>query len=200
MLGAQYGPEQLSKLLLRDLAYYRHSGGGVTLSGGECLIFPDYLLELLDALETSGIHVAVQTGGEFHYASAASVLERVALIQFDLKFANPELYRAHAGHGSVHVIDNLRRLLEHAAHKVEVRIPLIPEITTTDTNLRELAQLLQQLAVPKVTLLPFNPLGRNTLHALGRRVVAVSNQSLDPQAHAALISRFRTALSPCKCD
>jgi pyruvate formate lyase activating enzyme len=67
LIGAYYPVEVLTELLLRDLPFYRHSGGGVTLSGGEPTLYPDYLEPLLKRLKARGIHLTLETSGYFDY-------------------------------------------------------------------------------------------------------------------------------------
>ena len=64
LIGAHYSVESLTEVLLRDFEYYRHSGGGVTLSGGECTIFPEYLEALLQSLKAKGIHIVMELGAK----------------------------------------------------------------------------------------------------------------------------------------
>lgn len=201
LIGARYTPSALGKLLSRDAAYYHHSGGGVTLSGGECLLYPAYIARLLDSLEVPtpmlprGVSVAIQTGGEFDFDSACSILRRVDYVQFDLKFADPAEHLAHTGHSNERIIRNLHRLLELDATKVEVRVPLIPGITTTDDNFRGLARVLHRAEVAQVSLLPYNPMGPASAHALGRTEPQLPATFLSLAEHSALVSRFQAILA-----
>jgi pyruvate formate lyase activating enzyme len=201
LVGFRYALIEFAKLLLRDAAYYHHSGGGVILSGGECLLYSAYIAELLDLLERPtpvlprGVSVALQTGGEFDFDSACSVLRRVDRVQFDLKFADPAEHLAHTGRRNERIVHNLHRLLELDATKVEVRIPLIPGITTTDDNFRGLARILHEATVSRVSLLPYNPVGPASVESLGRARPQLPATFLSLAEHSALVARFRAILS-----
>jgi pyruvate formate lyase activating enzyme len=142
-----------------------------------------------------GVSVAIQTGGEFDFDSAHSILRRVDCVQFDLKFADPAEHLAHTGRSNERIIRNLHRLLELDATKVEVRIPLIPGITTTDDNFRGLARILHQAAISQVSVLPYNPVGPASAHSLGRTRPQLHTTFLSLEEHSALVTRFRAILA-----
>jgi len=169
LIGQPMTLEEIVEVLLRDQAYYRHSGGGVTLSGGECTLFPDFAGTLLSRLRTAGISTAIETCGE--YASAAFVqwiLPNVDLILFDLKLADSDAHQAATGRGNERIWSNLKNLLAACPERVHVRIPLIPGITDGRKNLTALADRVAQLGGRHLTLLPYNPLGAIMAKSLGR--------------------------------
>jgi pyruvate formate lyase activating enzyme len=143
-VGQPYPVDELVEILLRDEAYYRRSGGGVTFSGGECTLFPEYLVALSTALEPHGIHIVVETAGDFDEAwFVRDLLPLVDLVYFDVKLADADLHRSHCGHDNRRILANLAALLSVAPERVEVRIPLVPGITATDENLVALARQLR---------------------------------------------------------
>ena len=167
-IGTRHSPEELARLLLRDLRFFRH-GGGVTLSGGEATMAPDYVEALLSHLRAEGVHVMLQTCGYFN----ADIFFRQILpgldgILFDLKFADPAEHRRHTGKSNRLILANLRRLLAERRVAVRPRIPIIPGVTDTTENLRGLAALLRASGAAEVELLPYNPLGLEMYRALGR--------------------------------
>ena len=168
-VGRRYGLEELVEILLRDAAYYRSSSGGVTFSGGECTLFPEYLASLAAALKQRGIHLLVETGGEFDGAwFVAHLLPLVDLVYFDLKLADAEAHRLHTGADNRRILENLTLLVHAAPERVQVRIPLVPGITATPENLTALAGCLRERGVRRAILLPYNPLGREMAPRLGR--------------------------------
>lgn len=176
-LGRRYAPDALAERLLRDRAYYRHSAGGVTFSGGECLLYPGYLQAVLRALRRASEqstdageaapHVLVQTGGYFPWKAARPVLEQVDLVQYDLKLADDAAHRRHLGRPNRLVLANLRRTVALGV-PVEVRVPVIPGVTDAPDNLRALAALARDAGAARLTLLPYNPAGRDAYPPLGR--------------------------------
>ena len=169
LVGRCYSCEQLATVLLRDEPFYRHSGGGVTLSGGECTLWATYAGNLLRMLKTRGIHTAVETCGYFAYKRFADeMLPHVDLIFFDIKFADPKLHEEYTGKPNRRSVANLCRLLREADVPVRPRVPLIPGITATPENLSAIVKLLRDADAPSVELLSYNPMGQMMWDALGR--------------------------------
>jgi pyruvate formate lyase activating enzyme len=157
LVGKYWPVESLANLLLRDVAFYRHSGGGVTLSGGECTLFPDYLEALLQRLKARHVHVALETSGSFDYGPfQGKILPYLDLVLFDVK--QPGLP----------ILENLRKLLSEAGVEVRPRIPLIPAVTDSKENLEAIFTALRCLGAHQVELLPYNPLGLEMYPRLGR--------------------------------
>jgi pyruvate formate lyase activating enzyme len=169
LIGQRLSVDEILDIVLRDEPYYRHSGGGVTLSGGECTAFPEFAGELLARLRGHGISAAIETCGEFSYAQFAQwILPHVNPILFDVKLANDEDHMRFTGRGNQRIWANLAQLLASSPDRVQPRIPLIPGITATRENLAALAARLAQLGARSLTLLPYNPLGLAMAESLGR--------------------------------
>jgi pyruvate formate lyase activating enzyme len=168
-VGRRYNPEELADLLLRDRRYYQHSGGGVTLSGGEATLYPDFVEACLQRVRRGGVHVLLETCGEFDYAVfSRQILPYVQEVYFDLKLADPEQHRQYTGRRNDRTIANLRRLVREPGVRVTPRVPLVSGVTATPTNLAAIVALLGEVGLPSVTLLPYNPLGLSMYEALGR--------------------------------
>lgn len=168
-IGAYQPVATLTELLLRDHAFYRHSGGGVTLSGGECTPHADYLESLLLRLKAKGIHVALETSGHFDYDTfRQKILPYVDLVYYDIKIADPRIHRRYTGRTNHRILDNLRRLLEERRSDVHPRTPLIPGITASRRNLSAIIDILRSVGAPDVSLLPYNPMGNEMAVKLGR--------------------------------
>jgi pyruvate formate lyase activating enzyme len=194
-VGRRYAVEELVEVLLRDEPYYRHSGGGITFSGGECTRFPEYLLSLADALKARGLHLLVETAGEVDGDwLIAELLPRIDLVYFDVKLADPVAHRRHTGRGNRRILDNLARLVRAAPDRVEVRIPLVPGITATPENLLALALRLRERGVRRATLLPYNPLGHSMAACLGRLAPAVPAVHMTEAEVSAAVACFAAAV------
>lgn len=169
LIGSYYPVETLTEILLRDSPFYRHSGGGVTLSGGECTLYPDYLELLLKNLKARSVHIVLETSGYFDYDTfKQKILPYIDFIYYDVKFANPEIHRRYTGKTNHRILDNLRRLLQESEVNVHPRIPLIPGITATRENLSALVAILCEVGADRVSLLPYNPMGIEMAVSLGR--------------------------------
>ena len=169
LIGQRLSVDEILNVVLRDEPFYRHSGGGVTLSGGECTAFPEFVGELLLRLRNHGISAAIETCGEFSYPQFFQwMLPHVDLILFDVKLANDEDHVRFTGRGNQRIWANLAELLATCPERVQPRIPLIPGITATRENLAALAAGLAQLGARSLTLLPYNPLGATMAESLAR--------------------------------
>jgi pyruvate formate lyase activating enzyme len=169
LIGQRLSVGEILNVVLRDEPYYRHSGGGVTLSGGECTAFPEFAGELLAGLVSRGISAAIETCGEFFYPQFAQwILPHVDPILFDVKLADDEAHVRFTGRSNQRIWANLARLLALVPERVQPRIPLIPGVTATRENLAALAVRLAELGARSLTLLPYNPLGVTMAESLGR--------------------------------
>lgn len=179
MVGKTMTVDEVMAVVRRDRVFYDESGGGMTLSGGEPLLQPDFAEALLRSACDAGIHTAVDTSGSVSWRHVEAVVEWTKLFLFDLKLADSAAHDEWVG-GDVRLIrSNLERLLATGA-RVRVRVPLIPGITDTDENLAGLADIVGALdGVQAVDLLPYNPAGEHKTErlCLPRRLPAMSTQS-----------------------
>ncbi len=173
-------PEVLAELE-RDRLFYEESGGGITLSGGEPLQQPDFLAALLEACRNAGFHTVVDTSGYGETAVIDRISNLVDLFLFDLKLMNPSEHQVHTGIDNKSILENLKRLIERGA-AVQVRIPLVPGITDTNTNLEAAVEFLYTYRqAVGVSLLPFNILARNKFYkfCIENRVNRLETQSVE---------------------
>lgn len=151
----------------RDRPFYEQSSGGVTFSGGEPLLQPQFLAELLRACKTSGLHTVVDTSAFADWDVLDSIRANVDLFLIDLKLMDEARHLAAVGVPNRQIIDNLERLTT-AGHPVYVRIPLIPGINDDTENLHRSGEFLASL--PKVTgveLMGYHEIGLAKYEALG---------------------------------
>lgn len=193
IVGKYYGVEALAEILLRDFEYYRHSGGGVTLSGGECTLFPAYLEALLKSLKAKGVHVALETSGCFDYRTfRRKIYPHLDLLYYDLKLADNDAHKKYCGKSNAVILRNFRRLMEEGEVEVRPRIPLVPGITAAEENLSAIARFLRGCGAEKVWLLPYNPMGLAKCKTLGRPTPDLPERFMKPeeekQAYEALSS------------
>jgi pyruvate formate lyase activating enzyme len=192
LIGTYWPAEKLARLLMRDAPFYRHSGGGVTLSGGECTMFPDYLESLLRILKARNIHVVLETCGWFEYDTfARQILPYLDLVFFDVKIMDPQASLKYLGRSSEKMLDNLGRLLREASVEVRPRIPLIPSITDSRDNLAATVACLRRLGARSICPLPYNPLGLAMYARLGRPTPDLPPGFPKPERERELIQTFR---------
>jgi pyruvate formate lyase activating enzyme len=150
----------------KDRVFIERSGGGVTFSGGEPLLQPEFLGEALAACRAAGIHTAVETSG-FGTSHALDIAAAADLVLFDLKILDDERHRQYTGVSNRIILENFVRLtVRH--HAVRVRMPLIPGINDDDANLQAIGAFAAVHGVTGIDLLPYHSGGEAKYERLGR--------------------------------
>lgn len=164
--GRDYTPEELLPLLMRDAAFYE-SGGGVTVSGGEPLLYAEAVALLFPLLHERGIRTALDTCGEASWEAFEAVLPFTDLVLFDIKGMDSERHRANTGRGNERIHDNLRRL-GACGVPVEIRMPVVPGCNDSEGEFEAAARFLARIpSVVAVRLLPYRSLARSKYRAAG---------------------------------
>ena len=169
IMGRHVSAEKVMEEVLRDLPFYTSSGGGMTLSGGEPAMQPEFAAELLAQAKSAGIHTAMETAGHINWSVYERFLPYLDLVLFDSKQMDAELHQKYTGQSNKKIHENLRRFCG-ADKKVEVivRTPVIPGYNDDRENFTALAQFLKSMErVPKVELLPYNTLAGSKHPRLG---------------------------------
>lgn len=146
----------------KDIHYFVQSGGGVTLSGGECLLQADFCARLLEACHIQGIHTAIETALFVPWAQIEKVLPWCDLIFADLKIPQTEKHREYTGQSNELILENLQKLAVHAPGKMIVRIPLIPGVNDAADDIAAFGQALLPLTsqLQGIEVLRYNPLAK----------------------------------------
>ena len=142
----------------KDAVFYDESGGGVTFSGGEPLLQPQFLEALLDACRARGIHTLVDTSGLAPREVLLRLSAKADVFYYDVKLVNPEKHRQYIGASNGVILENLEALVRAGA-SVVVRFPVIPGVNDGDADVAELAALLARLGLERVHLLPYHNIG-----------------------------------------
>lgn len=167
LIGRVVTARSVLDVVRRDRVFYDESGGGMTLSGGEPLVQPDFAAALLQGAKAEGISTAVDTCGAVSWRHFEAALAHTDLFLFDLKLVDRDEHVEWVGIDPALIRENLERLLGCGA-AVRIRVPLIPDVTDTDANLAALARLAAGLrGVRALDLLPYNPAGEHKADRLG---------------------------------
>ena len=165
LYGRAVTVEEALAIALEDRPFYGHTGG-VTLSGGEPLMQPDFALELLRGLKAAGVTTALDTCGHVAWQVFERTLPVCDLYLFDVKHMDSAAHRRLTGQGNELILDNLRRLL-CAGARVHVRVPLIPGLNDSEENIVRLGEFLQEKPPERIKLLPYHQMARVKYTALG---------------------------------
>jgi pyruvate formate lyase activating enzyme len=158
--GTEYTVEELTRRLRKDMPFYEHSGGGVTISGGEPLCQPEFVLQVLKSLKKSGIHTAVDTTGYARYEIVEQILPYTDLFLYDLKHMNSEQHRRLTGVPNELILENAAKIAR-AGGKMQIRLPVIPDFSDSEESIRATGLFCKSLgeAVAMIQLLPYHNLG-----------------------------------------
>lgn len=157
LVGRVYTVEQLVEELKKDVPYYDSSGGGVTFTGGEPLFQPLFLKEALSACKELSIHTAVETSGFVSREVMKSLMGKIDLFLHDIKLLDEEESKYYTGVPSGPIVSNLKFLVESGRRKdIIARFPVIPTITDTEKNLSAIKDLLSDLRIEEIHLLPYH--------------------------------------------
>ena len=193
-IGRFYEIDELLDIVLRDKVYYQTSNGGVTLSGGEPVLFIDYASQLLQKLKSNEIHTAIETCGFFEYSQFKTrILRWCDLVLFDVKLANTEVHLKYTGKRNEVILENLVRLVGERPDDVIPRVPLIPGITTDPDNLRQIADTFKEMRIRRCWLLPYNPLGLSKRETIGKPAVNMPMRLLTEEEMAWIRGFFSCA-------
>lgn len=166
-VGKEMTVEEVMAEALKDRSFYEHSGGGITLSGGEPLAEPAFSLELLQAAKKAGLHTAMETCGLASPETLRSVAAYTDLFLFDYKETDPERHRVFTGADIRPILENLA-LLDGLKKEIILRCPIIPGCNDREDHLLGIAAVAERFAcVSHIELEPYHALGEGKYSALG---------------------------------
>ena len=172
--GKEYTVDEVMREILKDKVFYDNSGGGVTFSGGECMLQIDFLEELLRECKKNNVHTAVDTAGHVPFEWFERILPFTDLFLYDVKCFDSEKHKEFTGVSNELILSNLKRLLE-SGKNVWIRIPIIPEVNDHEAELVAIKSLLSSYGYPeKVELLPYHAMGEHKYAAIGKEVKVFS--------------------------
>ena len=166
--GREYSVDALMDELLADRDFYSSTGGGITFSGGEPMLQPDFLVQVLECCAQEGIHTAVDTAGHVDWAVFERILPVTDLFLYDIKCMDTKQHRIYTGAGNERILDNLARLLD-SGKPVWIRIPVVAGVNDSVEEMELIAAFLRAHRWPeRVELLPYHAMGEEKLRALRR--------------------------------
>lgn len=153
--------EDVYKEVIKDMDFYKASGGGVTLSGGEVLMQADFAAALLKRCKEAGINTCVETSGYGIEAQFKKIIPYVDLFLFDLKSLNDEVHKKWIGGSNERILKNLKLIMD-SDKEVVIRFPFIPSVNDTEENLNLMLEKMQELnrkAKVRIEIMPYHNYG-----------------------------------------
>lgn len=161
----KYSAGQLLEIVLEDKPFYAN-GGGVTCSGGECMLQSDFLKDFLIKCQKNGIHTAVDTAGLVGFSDFEKILDYTDLFLYDIKCITPDLHKEFTGAHNKLILENLDKIV-NAGKPVIVRIPLVPGFNCNDGETQKIADFLGKYKLKGIELLPYHTMGIGKYIKLG---------------------------------
>jgi len=167
-VGRDVTVAEVMEEVLKDFQYFKRSGGGITLSGGECLLQPDFSEALLKAAKHNGITTAIESAGFAKYEVIERVLPYLDVYLMDIKHMDSEKHRAFTGQPNERILENAKKIARNAK-KLIIRVPVIPTFNDTVEEITDIARFAKSLEnVTEIHLLPYHRYGTDKYKWLGR--------------------------------
>ena len=154
--------------ILADLPYYRRSGGGVTLSGGEILAQPEFALALLKECKANGLHTAIESTANAPWEVIEKILPYLDLYLLDIKHINSEKHKRFTTSGNERILENAKKIAKSGVELI-IRTPVVPTFNDTPEEISAIAKFASTLpGVKEHHLLPYHRLGQDKYAGLSR--------------------------------
>lgn len=167
LAGRRMTVDEVLAQVLADRPYYGHSGGGLTVSGGEPVLQRAFVAELLRRSRGEGVHTAIETAGNYPWEWLAGLLPHLDLVMYDVKLLDPLRHAEWVGNDGRRARDNLERLARLGLPLI-VRTPVVGGVNDTEEEIAAIARLLAGVdGLLYYELLPYHPLGESKRVSLG---------------------------------
>ena len=168
IIGREMRVQEIVKEIEKDMIFYDESGGGVTFSGGEPLMQPEFLDALLEECKERDIHTAIDTCGYAPFEVIEKIRDKVDLFLYDIKMMDDEKHIEYTGVSNEPILDNLKKLAEQGS-VIMVRLPIMPGINDDDDNINKIAEFILSLrCIKDISLLPYHRAGSEKYQRLNK--------------------------------
>jgi pyruvate formate lyase activating enzyme len=189
LLGQEMTIEELLMEVKKDAIIYKHSRGGVTISGGEPLLNPGFTQELLRAFKKESISVGVDTCGHVPLTNIEKVLPYIDFFLWDIKHMNDQKHKKFTGVSNKLILSNARSVSERNI-PLYIRVPVIPGYNDSEDNIRATCEFARELSsLVEINLLPLHHLGKARYDSLNR-AYPIANVPLSPDSVLRNIKRL----------
>jgi len=196
--GEKWNVNQLFDKVIVNAQYFANSGGGITLSGGEPLLQPEFVHAFVNKCTERGFTVGLETCGYFQWDKVKDFISDFGFIYFDIKCLDEELSRKYTGQSNIKILENLGKLATSIdTSKIIISIALIPEITATDENISALIQLCNTLKITSIRLLPYHTLGKGKYAELGREYLMKDGLKISEDQVSKIQKKIESANIKC---
>lgn len=200
LMGRKVTAQELFEEIKKDYGFFNRSGGGVTFSGGEPLMQPEFLEEIAKLCKENGIKTAMESCGcgdieKFRYA-----MKYIDFMYFDIKHMDPDVHKKLTGMSNEMILKNLKGINDMGTTEIVIRTPVIPGYNDSDDNIIATAEKLNDLNMVKgYELLAYHNLGENKYDALGRRYELHNVEKPPVEFMNRLVEKANSVLRNKKC-
>lgn len=191
IIGEDITAGKVLETVERDRPYYRRSGGGLTLSGGESLCQPEFAKALLYGAKRMGINTAMESMGCAKYEIIEDILPYLDDYLLDIKHTDPEKHKKFTGKANDLMLENAKKIAASGMTRLSIRVPVVPTFNDTPEEIRAIAEFAAGLkGVHKLHLLPYHRLGQDKYEGLGRdylmkHILPPANETMERLKEAA---------------
>lgn len=169
IIGEDTTVGEVMKTVEKDRTYYRRTGGGLTLSGGESLCQPEFARDMLRAAHEAGITTAMESMGCADYSVIEEILPYLDQYLLDIKHMNSKKHEEFTGRGNELMLENAKKIAASGMTELSIRIPVVPGFNDTLEEIRDIAVFTRELGhVKRLHLLPYHRLGQDKYDGLNR--------------------------------
>ena len=187
ILGRTESVAGILKEVARDKIFYKNSGGGLTVSGGEPLMQGDFLIELLKAAKAEGIHTCIETCGFGSAETVREVAKYTDIFLFDIKETDDKRHKQLTGVPFSPIKENLM-LLNQLGANIVLRCPLVPNVNTRDEHFEEIARIACEIKnLLEINVMAYHLLGNSKYDALDMPNKMVGADAMTPEKKKACI-------------
>ena len=168
-IGKDITVREAIEIVEKDWAYYRRSGGGLTLSGGESLCQPEFARDLLRAAKEIGISTALESTGGLPYKNIEMMLPYLDQFLMDIKHIDSEKHERYTGRPNELILENAKKIADSNQTELSIRVPVVPAFNEQHKEIEEIARFAGNLGnVKRLHLLPYHRLGQDKYEGLER--------------------------------
>lgn len=167
LVGYEITAKEAVDKAARDMAFFKRSGGGITISGGEIMAQPEFARAIVMEAKKRGLHVTLETACPSDFETFYSVAENADMVLADIKLMDSLRHEKIIGVRNEAILDNISRYAS-LGKNITVRVPVIPEYNGDQMNLWTTADFCSKAGIKEINLLPYHEMGKGKYKQLGK--------------------------------
>lgn len=175
LVGEEKNVDEVFNIIIKDKEYYNRSGGGVTLSGGECLLYPQYAAELLEKCKKGNINTLVESAFNVPWENIQAVIPYTDKFYVDIKHMDTSIHQKYTGVANILILENIKRLSE-ITKNILIRIPQIPGVNDNRENIEKTKAFANTLEL-QTEILKYNNLAKSKYVGLSMKYTDFENNN-----------------------